>query len=129
MQRVEELRNTYRACIKIADETDSKKEDAMLRADAKEALEELKKICTHDWCIMTQRPYNGDYDSDYSNTISEYRRCLFCNVFESSYSGFAILNKPATIYLSEDKYDQAKRPLLYLLSEISEVIEKNGRSL
>jgi hypothetical protein len=140
MNKASELRQTYRACLKLASETDSKKEDATLRADAKQALDELKKICLHNHIVCLRSEYEGSYSDDYDDKHPEDRICLECGVTESAYhnrydGGFKFLNnKPIARFEGgiysvkgrEPMPDQMLHPLSYLLSECIEIAETKG---
>ena len=119
------LRNEYVSCIKLAKETDSKKEDAHLKEEAKIALEQLKKCCTHNYTVVQQSEYSGSYSYDYDDHSPEDRICLICGTEEYAYENkFKILT---TVPFSrfEGKFaDQIKNPLSYLLSDTIEVAEK-----
>jgi hypothetical protein len=141
MEKVSELRQTYRACLKLANETDSKKEDLSLRLDAKQALEDLKKICPHDHVLCLRSEYEGSYTDDYDDAHAEDRICLCCGVRESAYQkkyvgdGFKVLTKTPFARFEGGYYDskgrnplpdQVVNPLSYLLTECMEIAETKG---
>lgn len=142
MDKVSELRQTYKACLKLAQETDSKKEDLTLRLEAKQALEDLKKICPHNYVVCLRSEYEGSYSYDYDDGHPEDRICLCCGVKESAYQaryhnseGFKILtNTPLSRFEGgyydrngrQETPDQIRNPLSYLLSECVEVAESKG---
>jgi hypothetical protein len=125
-QQISQLRADYTSCIKLAEETDSKKEDAYLRAEAKEALDKLCKLCPHYHTVCLQSEYNSSYTMDCSDSHPEIRQCLCCGTHEYGYGGFKILTtEPFARF--EGKYpNQIKEPLSYLLSEATEIAEIQG---
>lgn len=124
-EKAKELRLTYRSCLKIADETDSKKEDAYLRAEAKSTLEELKKICPHKDVAIVGIEYRWYSDDD--RGTPERRKCLCCDTNEEKYveghkEKFLILKDENTKWRIDSKpHDELTNPLKYLLSECQEV--------
>jgi hypothetical protein len=84
-----QLRNDYRACIKLANETDSKSTDASLRKEASLLLGRLKSSCDHENSIVVLRSaYDGSHSYDYEDEHPEHRICLCCDVEESSYEAY-----------------------------------------
>lgn len=139
--KVAELRQTYRACLKLADETDSKKEDMSLRNEATLALQELKKICPHDHIVCLRSEYEGSYTDDYDDAHPEDRICVCCGVIESAYlrknygKGFQVLTKNPLARFEGGIYQtgggsimppEMKSPLSFLLTECVEVAETKG---
>lgn len=121
------LRNDYMSCIKLANETDSKKEDAFLRAEAKKALEQLRKECDHTYTVCTCSQYNGSYTNDYSDSYPGARICLCCGVSENAYDNeFKILTTKPFCRLTRNHPDQIKNPLSYLLNECIEIAQKSS---
>jgi hypothetical protein len=120
------LRNEYRACLKIANESDSKKETSFLLDEALRKVKELKKICKHKYIICLHSLYKGSYSYDYDDAHPELRICICCGEVESSYDSFLILkNKPFSRFENNAPV-QIKKPLLYLLNEVIEVAESQG---
>jgi len=126
-EKAKELRTSYRSCLKIADETDSKKEDTWLRVEAKATLEELKKICPHKDVIIMCSEYDGSYTNDYEDSMPECRKCLCCDIKEAHHlkfknSKFEYLKDVDVQWRIDSKHhDQLTNPLNYLLSECQEV--------
>lgn len=121
------LRNEYTSCLKLANETDSKKEDKLLRQEAIDILNKLQKICKHEYTVCLQSEYEGSYTDDYSDKNPEYRKCLCCGLTESAYSGKfdKLITKPFSRF--ENKYpDQIENPLSYLLYECVESAGEYG---
>ena len=125
-QKVTQLRVDYTSCLKLAAETDSKKEDNYLRAEASRALDELRKLCPHYHTVCLQSEYNGSYLNDYDDHRPEIRMCLCCGEKEYGYEHFKILiTEPFARF--ENKYpEQIANPLDYLLSEATEIAETQG---
>lgn len=122
-----QLRHDYISCIKLAQETDSKSEDAFLRTEAAQALDKLRQVCPHSETVCLQSEYEGSYLEDYSDHNPEYRICLMCGMQESAYQDK--FSKLTTVPFArfEGKYpDQIKHPLSYLLLESKEIAEKEG---
>lgn len=122
-----DLRNEYSSCLKLANETDSKKEDKILRQEARDLLSKLQKICIHEHTVCLMSEYEGSYTDDYSDKCPEYRICLCCGLAESAYHGKfdKLITKPFSRF--EGKYpDQIKNPLSYLLYECIEIANKEG---
>lgn len=125
--KVSSLRNDYTSCLKLARETDSKKEDAYLRLEAAKALEELRKICPHKHCVCLASEYEGSYSMDYDNSHKEHRICLCCGLEEYAWNPDwkELKTKPFSRF--ENKYpDQIKNPMKYLLSDATEIAETQG---
>jgi hypothetical protein len=126
---VQSLRDTYRACIKLANETDSKQEDKQLRSDAEEAFKELRAKCPH-LHVVTTHPYCPSWGS-YDEVTPEDRRCLCCGLDESGCadSDFAKLHNPLGRvswrgYGNDHEIPATiRKPLEYLMSEIMELFE------
>lgn len=127
-----QLRNDYCACIKLADETDSKKEDIILRQEAKVILEDLKQNCPHEDVVCLRSEYDGSYTRDYDDHCPEERLCLCCSSFESAYGNkFKVLiNVPFARFemgfYNNKLPEQMKTPLKFLLSEIKEFALEKG---
>jgi hypothetical protein len=122
-----QLRHDYMSCVKLAKETDSKKEDTFLKEEAHKALSQLEKLCPHQHIVCTKTEYEGCSIMDYDDHNPEHRVCLCCGQKDSAYGNeFKILtNTPFARF--EGKYpDQIKNPLSYLLTEATEVAEKEG---
>jgi hypothetical protein len=126
-EKAAQHRHDYMTCLKLARETDSKKEDAYLREEAKKALVELRKVCPHQHAVVLQSYYSGCSSMDYDDKNPEHRICLCCGEDERSYDDtFKILTvRPFARF--EGKYpDQIKKPLCYLLTDAIEIAEKEG---
>jgi len=127
MNNTPTLRHDYISCIKLAKETDSKKEEAFLKSEANKALEQLRKECQHTHTVCRRSQYNGSYLDDYSDHHNEYRVCLCCGIEEGAYDNEfkTLTTKPFSRF--ENKYpDQIKNPLSYLLNDCVEIAEKQG---
>jgi len=126
-QQVSRLRNDYISCLKLATETDSKKEDTYLRAEATKALTELRQICPHQHCVCLCSEYNGSYSMDYDDKHREHRICLCCGVEEYAWNPDWTILKVEPFSRFEGKFpDQIKYPLSYLLSEATDIAESQG---
>jgi hypothetical protein len=121
------LRHTYLSCIKLARETDSKKEDAYLKVEASKALEELRKVCTHENTVCLRSEYEGSSSMDYDDRYPEDRICLCCGITESAYNNKWKILTVLPFARFEDKVPlQVKEPLLFLLTEARDVAETRG---
>jgi hypothetical protein len=126
------LRNEYISCIKLANETDSKKEDALLRSEAKALLEKLVSVCDHAETVCLCSEYEGSYSMDYDDRNSEDRKCLCCGIYESAYGGEfkTLITTPIARFelgvFNSKLPNQLKHPLSYLLSEAKEYAINNG---
>jgi len=123
------FRHEYKACLKLANETDSKKEDLLLREEAKKNLDNLRRLCSHEHIVILNSLYNSprSYDND---DISEKRICLCCGICE--YSGtftgskfLKLINTPISRFES-DAPKQILTPLSYLLTEVIEIAKEKG---
>ena len=129
-----QLRNEYLSCLKLADETDSKKEDFFLRKESKEILSKLREDCEHVETVCLQSEYEGSYSMDQDDRHPEDRICLCCGINESAYSGEfkKLLTVPIARfengYYSHKLPPQMKEPLKYLLSEAKEFALEKGYS-
>lgn len=125
--KISQLRNDHITCLKLAQESDSKKEDAYLREEAKKALDELRKLCPHQHSVCLHSEYNGSYIMDYSDHYPEHRICLCCGIDEYAYNSSWKTLTVQPFARFEDKYpDQVKHPLQYLLTEATEIAETQG---
>lgn len=121
------LRQEYAACIKLANETDSKKEDLHLRGEAEVALEALREVCPHTHAVCLRSEYGGSYSMDYDDNHPERRICLCCGVDEWAYdSEWKILTVLPFSRFEGDAPIQITSPLSYLLTEAIEVAETKG---
>lgn len=124
---ISKLRNDYISCLKLAGETDSKKEDSYLRAEAKQALDNLRKICPHQHCVCLRSEYNGSYSMDYDDHHQEHRICLCCGADEYAWNpDWKILTIEPFARFEGKCPNQIARPLGYLLSEATEIAETQG---
>jgi hypothetical protein len=122
-----QLRNTYVSCLKLAQETDSKKEEAYLKKDAADALAQLRKVCTHRHTVCLCSEYQGSYSMDYDDNRHEHRICLCCGVEEYAWNpDWKVLTTEPFSRFEGDLPKQIKYPLSYLLSEATEVAEEKG---
>jgi hypothetical protein len=127
MEKLIQLRNDYISCLKLARETDSKKEEAYLKQEAAKSLAQLREICPHNHTVCTRSEYGGSSSWDYDDRHPEYRICLCCGITDDAYDNK--FEKLTTVPFKrfEGKYpDQIKNPLCYLLTEATEVAEKEG---
>lgn len=121
------LRHEYASCLKLADETDSKKEDAHLRGEAKVALDILRKMCPHMHTVCLQAEYAGSYIDDYDDKRRERRICLCCGTEEYAWNpDWKTLTQDPFTRIETDHPDQIKNPLRYLLTEAVEIAEEKG---
>lgn len=126
-QQVSHLRNDYTSCLKLARESDSKKEDAYLREEARKALESLRKICPHYHTVCLCSEYHGSYLDDYDDAHKEHRICLCCGAEEYAWNPDWKTLKTEPFSRFEGKYpEQIKHPLDYLLSVSTEIAETKG---
>jgi ElaB/YqjD/DUF883 family membrane-anchored ribosome-binding protein len=122
-----QLRHTYLSCLKLAGETDSKKEDAYLRKEASDALVELRKTCNHQDTVCLRSEYGGSYTDDYDDGHPEERICLCCGLEEDSYDNkWKTLTATPFSRFEGDTPIQVKHPLNHLLTEAREVAETKG---
>jgi hypothetical protein len=118
------LRNDYRACLKLAAETDSKIDELYFKTEAAKSLEELRKICQHDFIVTLDR-YYPSYSS-YEEADPQKRICLICALEEQSYTRhFKLLTTNPISYFNGDCSLELKFPLNYLLEEVKEVALKH----
>ena len=85
MDELTKLRNEYKSCIKLADETDSKKEEKYLCKKAEFLLTKLQTECPHNEIVCTQRSYRGSQIDNYEDKHPEIRICLCCGIKEEAY--------------------------------------------
>ncbi len=122
-----QLRNVYASCIKLTNETDSKKEDFQLQAEAALALIQLQEKCSHMYIVCQRSSYEGSSCMDYDDRYPEERICLCCGIKEySSNDKFKSLNNDPLARFEGVYPDQIKNPLLYLLSETIEIALAQG---
>lgn len=134
MNEILQLRNEYISCLKLANETDSKKEDFLLRKESGEILSKLRKVCQHIETVCLRSEYEGSYTMDYDNHHPEDRVCLCCGIIESAYENKFIKLTSIPIarfecgFYSDKLPAQLKEPFKFLLSEIKDfAIEKGYR--
>lgn len=121
-EQVLQLRHTYMSCLKLAKETDSKKEEAYLKKEATDALTELRKVCNHQDTVCL-RSESYDYDDHYP----EDRICLCCGIEEDACNDkWKVLTIIPFARFESKQPDQVKHPLNYLLTEAREVAETQG---
>lgn len=126
-QKVSQLRVDYTSCLKLAGETDSKKETAYLMEEATKALDELRKICPHQHCVCLVSEYRGSYSYDYDDNHEEHRICLCCGIDEYAWNpDWKILITEPFARFEGKCPNQIARPLGYLLSEATEIAETQG---
>lgn len=126
-KQVTQLRNDHTSCIKLARETDSKKEEVYLKQEAATALDKLRKICPHQHCVCLRSEYHGSYSYDYDDNHNEHRICLCCGVSEYAWNpDWKILTVEPFSRFEGKEPDQIKYPLSYLLSESTEIAEEKG---
>lgn len=120
------LRNDYRACLKLAAETDSKQDDAYFKSEAQKSLEGLRKICPHD-AVVVLNSYQKAYSS-YDTSDPERRICLICGMKEEAFaqSHFHILKLNPLSRFEENAPLEVERPLDYLLEECKELALEKG---
>lgn len=123
---IQELRNDYKALLKLANETDSKKLDIELRAEAKQILKKLQDNCPHNHTVILR-------ESDYSDDSyeSEIRVCLCCGVKEYSTKAWEKLKIVQYKFLIPHPHyicncarcpKQLQEPLDYLLLECIDIV-------
>lgn len=122
-----QLRHTYLSCLKLARETDSKKEDAYLKKEAADALTELRKVCNHQDTVSLCDEYDGSYSRDYDDHHAAHRICLCCGTEEYSYDDkWKVLTNSPFARAGSKPPAQLKNPLNYLLTEVRELAETKG---
>lgn len=126
--KVSKLRSEYMSCVKLAHETDSKKEEAYLKADAKKSLEELQATCPHQHIVCLQSASRGSYSMDYDDRYPEKRVCLCCGITEAAWTGehFKVLIYMPFARFEDNGPEQIKNPLSYLLTDACEIAETKG---
>jgi hypothetical protein len=125
-EEITRLRNDYRACLKLATETDSKKDDVYFRSEAQKSLEELQKICSHEFVVVLNS-YQKTYSS-YESSDPERRICLICGIKEQamSQSHFHQLKQNPLSRFEENAPPEVEHPLEYLLEESKELALEKG---
>lgn len=119
------LRLQYIACISLADETDSKREDRELREDAAKLLKELRRICPHEK-LVSLRDATKSYGS-YDEPEDELRLCLMCGTEESAATFKILTAKPLARFPNQNEQPpQVTTPLRFLLSECEHVATEKG---
>lgn len=133
--KITKLRNKYDALIKKANKTDSKKEDAKFREEAKNILISLKQICDHSDAIIINEPYELDnYDRSWASgliicpccSIEEYYNDIFLDIFKLDKIKYIYHNKPKD-YIHKyigDCIPQFKDCLKYSIKEIRLKLEE-----
>jgi hypothetical protein len=121
------LRQEYMACIKLANETDSKKEDNHLRGEARIALDSLFKVCPHIHTVCLRSEHEGFQSMDWDDAHKEDRICLCCGEEESAWNpDWKILTATPFARFESDCPGQIKDPLSYLLTEVVDIAETKG---
>lgn len=125
-----QLRNEHISCLKLAQETDSKREDAFLRSEAHVLLIKLRIQCKHIYTVCLCSEYEGSYTDDYSDSHPEERICLSCATRESVSQRYGdkfktLAAEPFARFEGKCP-DQIKNPLSYLLSETIEIALAQG---
>lgn len=123
MRDPEQIRREYRACIKLADLTDSKREDGILRRDAAKLLDELKQACRHAHVVILRHEYAGSYSYDYDDAHGADHVCLCCGAMECDIRGgkFETLTTPPFASLRSNlPAPELLAPLKYSLLECIE---------
>ena len=121
------LRLEYQACIRLADGTDSKREDRQLREDAKALLAELRKTCPHDHVVILNSEYEGSYTMDYDDHRPGSRICLCCGVEETAWGGqFKTLRTMPIRRYESDTPAGVREPLKYGLADVTEIAMQRG---
>ncbi len=116
----EELRHGYRACIKLAKETDSKREEAALVSEADVLLNALRERCAHELTVILESSYQGCHSMDYDDRRPGTRICLKCGIGEREYDAdFKILVDPF-VRFEGNAPEEVRHPLRYLLAEAVE---------
>ena len=122
-----QLRHTYLSCLKLAQETDSKKEDAYLKKEAADALTELRRVCNHKDTVCLSSGSEGSHCMDYDDACKEHRICLCCGVEEYAWDpDWKILTVFPFSRFESEQPNQVTKPLNYLLTEAREVAETKG---
>ncbi len=125
MNKELKLRNEYRACIKLAQESDSKKEATHLKKEADELLQKLQASCGHSNTVILRSAFEGSYCMDYDDYHYEERICLTCGLAEAGPSFSYLIAKPIARF--EGNYSkQIKSPLFFLLEECKEIALTTG---
>lgn len=126
-EKVSTLRHDYMSCVKLARETDSKKEETFLLQEAKTALQQIRKMCPHTHTVCLNSEYGGSYSMDYDDGCPEHRICLCCGIDEYAHNEEFKQLTTTPFSRFENKFpDQIKNPLCYLLAEATEIAEKEG---
>lgn len=127
-EEVKSLRLEYRACLKLANETDSKKEDTILREEAKRLLVLLREKCPHAEVVMLRSAYEGSSCMDYDDRHGEDRICLCCGYTEyASYSDmFTVLKVMPIARFENNAPPEVAKPLEYLLTDSVETALEKG---
>lgn len=136
-EKIQGLRDQYRACVKLADETDSKRDDVYLRKEAAEILVELRKVCDHTYTVVPQEYYEGSYCEDRTDAHKEKRLCLVCDIYEYAWKAEdykALKSTPFARIREDSRYSPMRpemkaalnNPLQFLLSEMVDMVNAEG---
>jgi len=124
---VNALRAEYRACIKVAEETDSKSEERTLLEDAKALLKKLRAACPHEHTVILHSQYGGSYLRDYDDSGPEGRICLCCGISEYKYdNAFEILKVRPISRFESSRPKEIEEPLKHFLTELVELAKSKG---
>jgi len=126
---IDKLRADYRACVKLADETDSKSETATLQREAAVLLRQLRGECPHEQAVILRSYYEDDSDPCNGwSCVPETRRCLCCGLQEDGTPDepFKILTREPIARFEYDAPSQIKSPLSHLLAELVELAIAKG---
>jgi hypothetical protein len=125
--QISQLRNDYISCLKLAKETDSKKEEAYLKKEATDSLNKLRKVCPHQHTVCFRSEYDGSYLMDFNDSHQEHRVCLCCGIEEYAWNpDWKVLKIKPFSRFERDQPEQIKNPLSYLLSDVTEIAESKG---
>lgn len=119
-----DIRHNYRAAIKLAHESDSKKETLSLVAMAKEELTQLRLECPHEHIVELSPAYEGSYSYDYDDWRVAHLICLMCGLEEY---GPKVLVKTPMYRCAGQLPLELREPLKFLLSEAVSAAEEHGR--
>lgn len=121
-----QLRSEYSSCVKLAIETDSKKEEALLKKEAADVLEKLRKVCPHQHTVCLCTEYDGSYSFD-DVPCKEHRICLYCGVEEYAWNpNWKILTTVPFSRFASNPPAQIKNPLSHLLTDVLEIAMEKG---
>lgn len=127
LNKLIQIRHEYTSCVKLARETDSKKEEAHLKNESYALLDKLRSECPHQHTVCLRSEYAGSYSMDYDDGHAESRICLMCGTNESAYDKKweRLTTKPFARF-EGNAPNEIKFPLDYLLSESQQIAEEIG---